>query len=173
MTLELIAFIASILFGVLWYWRESKGNKIYRLFNKLLNSKKLQMQPNDRTAFVYKQSFLLRFVFISLFFLVIILLVKFLIPIDYATISMFASSIVGTLVGTYLAGLVFKSRDLIKDNSDAVEETLNDTVEKGKDFIEDVFNRDKVVDKEEPIIEDDPDDDGKSARDRLKDKGLL
>lgn len=173
MTLELIAFIASILFGVLWYWRESKGNKIYRFLNKLLNSKKLQMQPNDRTGFVYKQSFLLRFVFISLFFLVIILLVKFLIPIDYATISMFASSIVGTLVGTYLAGLVFRSKDIITDNSDVVEEKLKDTVDKGKDFIDDVFGKDKEVDNEEPIKELDPDDDGKSGRDRLKDKGLL
>jgi len=173
MTLELIAFITSIIFGVLWYWRESKGNKIYRFLNRLMNAKKLQMKPTDRTGFVFEQSFLLRFVFISLFFLVVILLVKFLIPIDYATISMFASSIVGTLIGTYLAGLIFKSRDIIKDNSDAVEDKLHDTVEKGKDFIEDVFSRDKVADNDDPIKEDKPDDDGKSGRDRLKDKGLL
>lgn len=173
MTLELIAFVASILFGVLWYWRESNGNRIYRFLNKLVNSKELQMKSNDRTGFVYKQKFLLRFVFVSFFFLVLMLILKFLIPINYATISMFASSIVGALTGTYLATLVFKSRDLITDNSDAVEERLDNTIDKGKDFIDDVFGRDKEGDNEDPIKEDKPNDNGKSARDRLKDKGLL
>ena len=45
MTLELIVFIASILLGILLYWRESNGNGFYRFINKLVNSKELQMKP--------------------------------------------------------------------------------------------------------------------------------
>ena len=45
-TAEIIVFIASILFGIVWYWRESKSNKVYRFFNKLMHSKELQMQPD-------------------------------------------------------------------------------------------------------------------------------
>ena len=173
MTLELIAFIASILFGILWYWRESNGNKTYRLLNKILNSKDLQMKPSDRRGFVYKQKFLLRFVFISFFFLVVMLIVKFLIPINYATISLFASIIVGTITGTYLATLVFKSKDLITDNTDVVEDKFNKTIEKGKDFIEDVLGIDEVENKKETLKEEKPKAKEESARDRLKKKGLL
>ena len=50
MTLELIVFIASILFGAVIFWRESQGNKMYRFFNKLMNSKELQM--DTQTAIV-------------------------------------------------------------------------------------------------------------------------
>jgi len=172
MTLELIAFIASILFGILWYWRESNGNKTYRFLNRVLNSKELQMKPSDRRGFVYKQKFLLRFVFISFFFLVVMLIVKFLIPINYATISLFASIIVGTITGTYLATLVFKSRDVINDNSDLVEDKFNETIDKGKDFIEDVLGKDDVESKES-LKEKKPKEKEESARDRLKKKGLL
>jgi len=51
MTLEIIVFVAAILFGILWYWRESKDNKIYRLVNKISNSKKLQMKPENKKGF--------------------------------------------------------------------------------------------------------------------------
>jgi len=171
MTLELIAFIASILFGILWFWRESNGNKTYRFLNKLLNSKELQMKTNDRRGFVYQQKFLLRLVFISFFFLVVMLVLKFLIPINYATISLFASTIVGTLTGTYLATLVFKSRDAITKNSDVVEDKLKETIDKGKDFIEDVLGDEK--EEEKSLEEKQPKTEEKSARQRLKDKGLL
>ena len=30
MTIEIIVFIAAILFGIVAYWRESKNNKFYR-----------------------------------------------------------------------------------------------------------------------------------------------
>ena len=95
MTLELIVFIAAILFGILLYWRESNGNGLYRFFNKIINSKELQMKPENKTGFVFRQTFLLRLVFISFLFLIGIVITRFLIPIDIATISIFASMIVG------------------------------------------------------------------------------
>jgi len=89
MTLELIVFVASILFGVLLYWRESNGNRFYRFINKLVYSKKLQMKPEDRTGFVFRQKFLLRLVYITFLFLAIIVIFQFLIPINYTTVSFF------------------------------------------------------------------------------------
>ena len=179
MTLELIAFVAAILFGILLYWRESNGNGLYRFFNKLINSKDLQMKPNDRTGFVYQQKLFLRFVFITFLFLIIMLVLRFLIPINYATVSMFASIIVGTLAGTYLANLVFKSSELIDEKSDSIEDIVHDTIEKGKDIIEDIKGEDSdnvtssaVEKKVERNIEA-PEVEEKSARERLKDKGLL
>ncbi|WP_298496456.1 hypothetical protein [uncultured Algibacter sp.] len=171
MTLELIVFIAAILFGIFLYWRESKGNGIYRFFNKIINSKELQMKPNDHTGFVYKQTFLLRLVFVGFLFLIGIVVTRFLIPIDIATISIFASMIVGTLAGTYLANFIFKSTEVIDEKSDSIEDLVSDTIEKGKDFIEDLKTKDvdEVIEapKETPKVEE------KSARQRLKDKGLM
>ena len=118
MTLELIVFIAAILFGALLYWRESQGNKLYRFFNKLMYSKELQMKPEDKKGFVHQQSFLLRLVFITFLFLIGIVVTRFLIPIDLATISLFASMIAGTVLGTYLAGFIFKSSEVIDEKSD-------------------------------------------------------
>lgn len=170
MTLELIAFVASILFGILLYWRESTGNNMYRFLNKLIYSKNLQMKPNDKTGFIYQQKFLLRLVFITSLFLVLLLVIRFLIPIDYATISMFASGIVGTLVGTYLANLIFKSSELIDEKSDSIEDIVHDAIEKGKDLIEDIKGDDEPV---KELKEETPKVEEKSARQRLKDKGLL
>jgi Na+/H+ antiporter NhaC len=177
MTLELIVFIAAILFGILLYWRESNGNGLYRFFNKIINSKELQMKPENKTGFVFRQTFLLRLVFISFLFLIGIVITRFLIPIDIATISIFASMIVGTLLGTYLANFIFKSTDVIEDKSDSLGDLVKDTIEKGKDFVEDLKDKQEkesndaseVVDKkvEESKTEE------KSARERLKDKGLL
>lgn len=169
MTLEFIAFIASILFGILLYWRESKGNGLYRFLNKLINSKELQMKKEDRTGFLHQQKFLLRLVFIALLFLVIILVVRFLIPIDYGTISMFASAVVGTLIGTYIAQVVLKTSKIIDEKSGA----LGNIVNKGKEFVEDLTNDEKPKEeKKEPETEA-PKTEEKSARERLKDKGLL
>ena len=174
MTLELIVFIATILFGALLYWRESNGNGLYRFFNKIVNSKELQMKPEDKTGFVYQQSFLLRLVFISFLLLIGIVVTRFLIPIDLATISVFASMIVGTVLGTYLANFIFKSSKVIDEKSDSLEGMVHDTIEKGKDFIEDIKGKEEPVtelkevpQKERPKVEE------KSARERLKDKGLL
>lgn len=172
MTLELIVFIASILFGILLYWRESNGNGLYRFVNKLVNSKELQMKPEDKTGFVFQQKLLLRIVFISFLFLGFIVIAQFLIPIgyNYNTISTFASSIVGTLLGTYLANFVLKSSKVIEEKTDSLEDMVHDTIEKGKDFIEDIKSEDKEVIEH---IKETPKTEEKSARERLKDKGLL
>lgn len=170
LTFELIIFIVAILFGIVLYWRESSGNGLYRFFNKLMNSKELQMKSSDKKGFVYQQSFLLRLVFITLLFLVGIVITRFLIPISLATVSIFASMIVGTLVGTYLAGFIFKSSEVIEEKSNSLEDMVHDTIEKGKDFIEDLQNK-----KEEEVgeIKEDIKKEEKSARERLQDKGLL
>ncbi|WP_343329359.1 hypothetical protein [Polaribacter staleyi] len=170
MTIEIIIFIAAILLGVVIYWRESRGNKIYLFFNKIMNSKELQMKDTDTKGFVYQQNLILRFVYIAVFFLVGILIVQFLIPINYATISLFASMIFGTLIGTYIAGAIFKSSEMIEEQTESIEEKFNEVVEKGKDFIEDFQSKetkDVEVTKEVPKVNE------KSARERLKDKGLL
>ncbi len=172
MTLELIVFIASILFGIILYWRESIGNGLYRFFNKMIYSKKLQMSPNDPTGFLYQQKFLLRLVFVSLIFLVGILIARFLIPIDIATMSVFASSIVGTMLGTYIGGFVLKSEKIIDAQSDSLEQKFDHAIDQGKDFIQHISTRQpKVIEEAEKEIVKDPN--AKSARERLKDKGLM
>ncbi len=173
MTLEIIFFVAAILLGIVLYWRESKGNKVYRFFNKLMNSKELQMKDTDIKGFIYQQSFLPRLVFISVLFLVGILVIRFILPVSIATISIFTSMIVGTLIGTYVAGFVFKSAEVIDEHSDSLENIVQDTIEKGKDFIEDLKSDKKEVKEEVKKTEEAPKKEEKSARDRLKDKGYL
>jgi len=135
------------------------------------------MKPTNKKGFVYQQSLLLRIVFITSLFLVGIVITRFLIPIDITTISLFASMIVGTLLGTYLANFVFKSSEVIDEKSDSIEDVFHETVEKGKDFIEDLKQKsensvEQVEDKIEEVKED-VKEEAKSARDRLKDKGLM
>jgi len=174
MTLELIIFIAAVLFGALLYWRESHSNTLYRFFNKLMYSKELQMKTSDKTGFLYQQKFIIRLVFIGFLFLIGIVITRFLIPIDVATISIFASMLVGTLLGTYLAGFIFKSSEVIDEKSESVEDLVQDTIEKGKDFIEDLkAKKPQVIKEAKKEIKDTPKADEKSARERLKDKGLL
>jgi putative Mn2+ efflux pump MntP len=179
MTLELIVFIAAILFGVLLYWRESNGNGLYRILNKIVNSKELQMKPDDRTGFVFQQKFLLRLVYITFLFLVVSLILKFLIPISYATVSIFASCVVGTLLGTYLANFVLKSGKIVDEKSESLGELVGGAIDKGKEILDDMTSNDDIV---EEAIEDKPEDTPntetpsapkKSARERLKDKGYL
>ena len=173
MTLELILFVAAILFGIVLYWRESNGNKLYRLFNKLMYSKELQMKETDTRGFVYQQSFLLRLVFITSLFLLGIIIAQFLLPINVTTISLFMSMIVGTLAGTYIAGFIFKSGEIIEERSDSLGDIVRETIDKGKDFIEDLKAEKKEEIEEEVKKEETPKEDQKSARERLKDKGLL
>ena len=136
------------------------------------------MNPEDQTGFFYRQKFLLRLVFVVAFFLVAIVITRFLIPIDLATISVFASMIVGTLLGTYLAGFIFKSSDVIEDKSDDLSELVKETIEKGKDFVEDLKAKQENTNESSSSvenIEDTPitEEPKKSARERLKDKGLM
>lgn len=179
MSLEIIAFIASILFGIVLYWRESKSNKVYRFFNKIFYSKELQMPPNSKKGFLYQQSFLMRLVYVAVLFLAGILIARFLIPIDLMTISLFASSMFGTLLGTYLANFVFKSSEVIDEKGDSLMDAVKETVEKGKDFIQELESKDKKGDAEtsrgveESQSEAKPEVNKTSARDRLKDKGLM
>ncbi len=174
MTLELIVFIAAILFGIVLYWRESKGNNLYRFFNKIINTKALQIGPHDKIGFVYQQTFLLRLVFIGLLFLLCIVITQFLIPINMASVSIFASLVVGTLLGTYFANFIIKSTEVIEAQTNEIEDIVGDTFEKGRGFIEDLKSVNpkptKGVNKE---VNSTSKKEQKSARERLKDKGLL
>nr|WP_321225802.1 hypothetical protein [uncultured Psychroserpens sp.] len=177
---DIIIFIVAILFGIFLYWRESNGNGVYRFVNKMFNSKELQMSSDSKKGFIYQQAFLPRLIFVVTVVLIAALIVEFLTPISifgsYLGISAFASFAAGTLLGTYLANLVLKSGQVLEEQSESLEDKFDHAVEKGKDFIEDLKTRDaKVVEeaKQEIKAEPKPKADDKSARDRLKDKGLM
>ena len=177
---DIIIFIVAILFGIFLYWRESNGNGVYRFVNKMVNSKELQMSPDSKKGFIYQQAFLPRLIFVVTVVLIAALIVEFLTPISifgsYLGISAFASFAAGTLLGTYLANLVLKSGQVLEEQSESLEDKFDHAVEKGKDFIEELKTRDaKVVEeaKQEIKVEPKPKADDKSARDRLKDKGLM
>ncbi|GGW62934.1 hypothetical protein GCM10008085_13450 [Winogradskyella epiphytica] len=132
------------------------------------------MDPNSTKGFLYEQSFLMRLVYIGFLFLIGIVVVRFIIPIDLATVSLFASSIFGTLLGTYLAAFVFKTSEVVEEQSDSIGDLVEDAVEKGKGFIEDLKTREpKVVEEAKKEIEKEPEVKKPSARERLKDKGLM
>ncbi len=180
MGIELVIFIAAILFGIFLYWRESNSNGVYRFVNKIVNSKELQMNADNPKGFVYKQALLPRIIFIVSLVLVAALIVEFLTPIavfsSYNGISAFASFAVGTLLGTYLANFVIKTTEVVEEKSDSIGDMVDDAVEKGKDFIEDLKTKEsKAVEevKEEIKTEIKPEAEKQSARDRLKDKGLM
>jgi len=180
MGIELVIFIAAILFGIFMYWRESNGNGAYRFLNKMVNSKELQMKANNPKGFVYKQSLLPRIVFVVSLVLIAALIIEFLTPIavfsSYNGISAFASFAVGTLLGTYIASFIIKSSEVIEEQSESLEDKFDDVVEKGKDFLEDLKNKDnKAVEEAKKEIENKPETTmkDKSARERLKDKGLM
>lgn len=173
MGLDLITFIAAILFGILLYWRESRGNGLYRFFNKVFNSKELQMKADNPKGFVYQQSLILRIVFITALFLMVVIVIQFLIPIDLQVASLFASGIVGAILGTYLAHFIIKSGDVIEDKSESLTEMVSGTIEKGKDFIEDITNKENTPEIEEKAPTTEPKKQEKSARERLKDKGYM
>ena len=173
MTFELIFFVSAILLGLVWYWRESKQNKLYRFVNKIFNSKELQMKATDKKGFIYQQSFLLRLVYITVLFLLVFVVFQFIVPVQLNMVSVFASMITGTLLGTYLAIFIFKSSEVIEEQTESLEEFVQDTIEKGKDFVEDLTEgeSDAVIENKEIKKIDTPKE--KSARERLKDKGYL
>ena len=177
MTIELIVFIVAILFGVLLYWRESNGNGLYRFINRIVNSKELQMKKDDRTGFVFQQKFLLRIVYVTFLFLMVSIVLQFFTPFkpfgSYNGVSTFASSIVGTVLGTYLANFVLKSGKIVDEKSESITELVSGTIEKGKEMLDDITTKEEpeaVI--EEPKKEETPKEE-KSARERLKDKGLI
>jgi Na+/H+ antiporter NhaC len=178
MGLELIIFISAILFGIFLYWRESNGNGAYRFLNKIVNSKELQMSPDNPKGFVYKQALIPRILFIVSLVLITALILEFLTPISvfgsYNGISAFASFAAGTLLGTYLASFVIKTSEVVETKSESIGDMFEDAVEKGKDFIEDLKTKDsKVIEEAKKEIDTKPEVDKPSARDRLKDKGLM
>ncbi|WP_179345122.1 hypothetical protein [Winogradskyella ursingii] len=180
MGLELVIFIAAILFGIFLYWRESNGNGAYRMLNKIVNSKELQMSPNNPKGFVYRQAFIPRLLFVVTIVLIAALIVEFLTPISvfgsYNGISAFASFAAGTLLGTYVAHFFISSSEVIETQSESLEDKFDDVVEKGKEFLEDIKNKDnKAVEVSKDEIKTEPKKkvNEKSARERLKDKGLM
>ncbi|WP_431157662.1 hypothetical protein [Winogradskyella poriferorum] len=177
MGLELVIFIIAILFGIFIYWRESNGNGAYRLLNKIVNSKELQMSADNPKGFVYKQSFIPRLIFVVSIVLVAALVVEFLTPLavfsSYNGISAFSSFAVGTLLGTYVAHFVIKTSEIVEEKSDSLGDLVEDAVEKGKDLVEDLKNKDSKPDEVEIKEDIKPDPNQKSARERLKDKGLM
>ncbi|MFY0714698.1 hypothetical protein J1D01_13560 [Seonamhaeicola sp. NFXS20] len=176
MGLELVIFIAAILLGIFIYWRESQSNSLYRFFNKIFNSKELQMKPSNKKGFVYKQAFLPRLVYVVGLFLIVGLAIQFISPFEiftsYNGISAFSSISAGTLIGTYVANFVLKSGKVIEEKSDSLEDIVKETIEKGKDIIEDIKANDDETLKEE-VKEESSTKPKKSARERLKDKGYL
>ena len=61
---------------------------------------------------------------------------------------------------------------VIDDKKDDLGDIVSETIEKGKEFIDDIRSKDEEVTEEEQI-EETPKKNEKSARDRLKDKGFL
>ncbi len=165
-TFEIILFILSLLFGILIYWRESKNNKLYRLANRLTHAKEQQMKPNNPKGFVYEQPFVMRLIYIVLLILATYLIAEFLTPIRILDIKYLTTIIVGTIVGTYLGSFVVTANQKLENSQEIIDETLK----KGKNFIEDLTTEDKI---ETPKHEKPLDTTKKSARERLKDKGYM
>ncbi|WP_299367230.1 hypothetical protein [Winogradskyella sp.] len=178
--IDIIIFVSAILVGIFIYWRESNGNGAYRFINKIMNSKELQMSDDNPKGFIYKQPFIPRLLFVVISLLIIGLILQFLTPIKVFTnfygLSGLATFATGTIIGTYLASFVIKSSKVIEEKSDSLGDLVTDAVEKGKDLIEDLKpDTDKIVEepKEDMQPETEPEVEKKSARDRLKDKGLM
>ncbi len=173
MTFEIIVFIAAALFGIILYWTESKSNRLYRFFNKLTHSKDLQMKPDNQKGFIHQQNFLLRLVWITLLYLMVAVLIGIILPFIANYIQYFVSAIVATLLGTYIASLFLFAKDSTK------KENLEKAYSKGKEslgeFTQDIrdnFETKKEI-KPEPQPKQETDEPKQSARDRLKDKGMI
>tara|TARA_R110002167_G_scaffold35569_10_gene113560 strand:+ start:2138 stop:2665 length:528 start_codon:yes stop_codon:yes gene_type:complete len=174
MTLEIIVFILAILFGIVWYWRESINNKLYRIINRITHTKDLQMAPDNGKGFVHAQPFLLRLVWTTLLFALAATLITLATPINAFFIQYFVSAIVGTLIGTYIASAFIFAKESTK------KEALEKVLDKGKEIFDELteeedktlLQKEEVdsqaaakIEKEEPKP--------KSARDRLRDKGMI
>ena len=169
MTLEIIVFILAILFGIIIYWREAKNNKLYRFFNKMMHSKELQMKPESKKGFVCLQPFLIRLVWVALLFVLTSIIISLATPINAFYVEYFVAAIVGTLIGTYIASaVIFTNKSLKKESFEKV-------YNKGKDFIEDLTDGDEEATKpeEEATETTAPEEEEKSARERMKDKGFI
>ncbi len=174
MTLEIIVFILAILLGILWYWRESKSNKWYRLANKITHAKDLQMKPENQKGFIHQQPFLLRLVWITLWFALSAALVTLVTPINVFFVQYFVSAIVGTLIGSYIASTFIFAQDRTN------KENIGKILDKGRSLIENLNEEGEKVPNEKPLKEIQNSETlpkekkvPKSGRDRLKDKGMI
>ncbi|WP_271856241.1 hypothetical protein [Patiriisocius marinus] len=173
MTLEIIVFVLAILFGMILYWSESKSNRVYRWINHLTHNEDIQMKADNRKGFFHLQPFIWRLVYLTLLFVVVGAVVSFATPINAFYIQYFVSAIVGTLIGTYLAGLIVFASEKTK------KEALVEAYEKGKesveDLVEDVKDRfePEVIETKQPSQKNISEAPKKSARDRFKDKGMI
>ncbi len=190
MTLEIIIFTIAVMFGILVYWRESKNNYLYRLANKITHARELQMKKTDKKGFLFQQPFLMRFVYVVLSFLIAFLILNFLTPINIFSPKYFATTIVGTIVGTYFASLIVMANNKIEDSNHLIDETLEkgkglikeiaedakETAKSIKESIEDKFEnteKENIETKETTKLKKKDETPKKSGRDRLKEKGLL
>ena len=178
MGLEIVIFISAILLGIFLYWRESNGNGAYKVLNRMVNSKELQMKPDSKKGFIYQRSLIPRLLFVVTLFLIVAVIVEFLTPlqvlVNYQGLSAICSMIFGTLLGTYLANFVLKSSEVIDTQSESLEDKFEGAMEKGKDLFNDLKNRDnKAVEEAKDEIKNQSEPKKKSARERLKDKGLM
>ena len=178
MGLEIVIFISAILLGIFLYWRESNGNGAYRVLNKMVNSKELQMKADNKKGFIYQRSFIPRLLFVVTLFLAVAVVIEFLTPlqvlVNYQGLSAICSMIFGTLLGTYLANFVLKSSEVIDSQSESLEDKFEGAMDKGKDFLKDFKNKDnKAVEVAKDEIKNHSEPEKKSARERLKDKGLM
>jgi len=178
MGLEIVIFISAILLGIFLYWRESNGNGAYKVLNRMVNSKELQMKPDSKKGFIYQRSLIPRLLFVVTLFLIVAVIVEFLTPlqvlVNYQGLSAICSMIFGTLLGTYLANFVLKSSEVIDTQSESLEDKFEGAMEKGKDLFNDLKNRDnKAVEEAKDEIKNQSEPKEKSARERLKDKGLM
>ena len=183
MTLEIIVLILAAFFGILLYWRESKKNSLYRGINTMTHSKKLQMKPESKKGFLVEQPFILRLFYLVVFFIVVFGLVSFIFPFGLNLLQLFATSVVGTLIGTYIASAFLIAEDEIEDSDEYLKDKLKKGVsalgelkDKGKELLEDLNEKDDAEPekkKEPEKKEDENDSDEKSARDKFKDRGFI
>ncbi len=175
--LDFIVFIASILFGVLIYWRESRSNSIFRGYNTFINKKETRMEASDRKGFFYQRSIvyrLLNVLFLTILFGMIVYNTPLL---NKHILEVSLSFFVGVLAGTYLAAAlptvkraVDNPLDALKDVGNAGKGVLTDLTETATEKLtekksEKIAPPEKEVETEEPKKE--------TARERMKRKGYL
>ncbi|AXG68025.1 hypothetical protein KORDIASMS9_00209 [Kordia sp. SMS9] len=174
-TFDIIIFISSIIFGVSLYWMEAKSNGLYRAINKLTHSKELQMKPENKKGFFVNQEFVPRLIYVNLIFIIAVLfflLLPFSIRAEY-----YVSAVVGTLIGVYLGGFVVKVKDGSEDIFDKVVDTgkeiIDDIKTKGQEAADSFSSENNPEETTESAPTKEEEAPKKSARERLKDKGLL
>jgi hypothetical protein len=178
-TFDIIIFISSIVFGVTLYWLEAKNNGLYRTINKITHSEELQMKPTDKKGFFVNQEFVPRLIYVNLIFIIAVLfflLLPFSLRVEY-----YVSAVFGTMIGIYIGSFVVSIKDTSEDIIDKVVDTgkeiIDDIKTKGKEAAESFSSTSNANEessaeaKTEATKEEEAP--KKSARERLKDKGLL